>query len=49
MRIIVSLPHVRMVGFVWMIMVATHVSVLDSGLDKIVQVFYVNVHHLPFQ
>ena len=32
------LPPVRMVGSVWMIMVATHVSVVISGLVKTAQV-----------
>ena len=38
MKITVTLSPVRMVGPVWMIMVATHVSALINGLVKTVQV-----------
>ena len=38
---IVALHLVRMVQHVWMNMVATHVSVLISGLVTTVQVYYI--------
>ena len=41
MWMIVKLHHVRMVQSVWMNMVATHVSVLISGLVSTVQVSYI--------